>query len=119
MAPQLPAQNRIQTLIRTETELEDLLAQPSPADIDAMRRLEGDLLLLGVAGKMGPTLAMRARRALQSAGSKARVIGVSRFSDARARRVLTDAGIETVEADLLSRSDLANLPDAANIIYLV
>lgn len=84
-----------------------------------MARLQGDVLLLGVAGKMGPTLAMRVRRAMSSVGSPDRVIGVSRFSDTRARRVLDDAGVETIEADLLDRRALASLPDAPNIIYLV
>jgi nucleoside-diphosphate-sugar epimerase len=106
-------------LTHTEAELEDLLSRPSEADIEAVRRLQGDILLLGVAGKMGPTLAMRARRAISAAGSPGRVIGVSRFSDKRARRVLDEAGVETIEADLLDRGALARLPEAANIIYLV
>ncbi len=106
-------------MIETEHELEQRLSKPSAADVEAMARLDGDLLLLGVAGKMGPTLAMRARLAMSAAGSPGRVIGVSRFSDKRARQVLDDAGVETVEADLLDRRALECLPEAANIIYLV
>lgn len=105
-------------MIRTESELEELLSRPGPRDIEAMSRLEGDLLLLGVAGKMGPTLAMRARRAVEAAGSRTRVIGVSRFSTPGSRTALESAGIETIEADLLGRNSLSALPDAANVVYL-
>lgn len=120
MAPQLPPEDWVQAVIRTEAELEDLLSRPSAVDVEAMAQLGGgDLLLLGVAGKMGPTLAMRARLAMTAAGVAGRVIGVSRFSDKRARQVLDEAGVETVEADLMDRSALARLPEAANIIYLV
>lgn len=105
-------------MIRTESGLDDLLSQPSSADIESMRRLDGDLLLLGVAGKMGPTLAMRARRALEAVGSQSRVIGVSRFTDSRARQALEAAGIETMPADLADSSAIRALPDAPNIIFL-
>src|SRR4051812_18075745 len=87
-------------------------------DVAAVRRLDGDLLLLGVAGKMGPTLAMRARRAVDVAGSSIRIIGVSRFSDARARKVLEDAGVATIAADLADVAALRPLPDAPNIVFL-
>ena len=83
-----------------------------------MRSLEGDLILLGVAGKMGPTLALRARRAADEAGVAKRIIGVSRFSSAGARELLDDAGVETLEADLLDRSKVEALPDVPNVIYL-
>ena len=80
-----------------------------------MRRLDGDLLLLGVAGKMGPTLAMRARRAANEAGVTKRIIGVSRFSEPGARKVLEDAGVETVVADLGEPAQITALPDAQNV----
>lgn len=83
-----------------------------------MKALEGDLILLGVAGKMGPTLALRARRAVKQAGIAKRIIGVSRFSSPGARKLLEDAGIETVEADLLDRDKVNGLPDSPNVIYL-
>src|SRR3954447_13285710 len=101
MAPRISAQDRVQAVIRTETELDDLLSRPSEADIEAARKLGGDLILLGVAGKMGPTLALRARRAVEAAGVKVRVIGVSRFSTPGSRTALERAGVEAIEADLL------------------
>ena len=105
-------------MIRNEAELDNLLSRPLPADVEAIRSLEGDLILLGVAGKMGPTLALRARRAADEAGVAKRIIGVSRFSSAAARKLLDDAGVETVEADLLDRSKVEALPNAPNVIYL-
>jgi nucleoside-diphosphate-sugar epimerase len=105
-------------VIRTEAELDDLLSCPSQADVEAMSQLTGDLVLLGVAGKMGPTLALRARRAADAAGTNTRIIGVSRFSDASARKLLDSAGVETVEADLLDWVKVATLPAAANVIFM-
>ena len=103
---------------RDETELEDHLSRPTPADVDTVRNLDGDFMLLGAGGKMGPTLAMRIQRAINEAGSSQRVIAVSRFSEERVRETLVDAGIEILSTDLLDEQALFDLPDAANIIYL-
>jgi nucleoside-diphosphate-sugar epimerase len=104
--------------IQNIAELEDVLSRPYEEDIAAMRDLDGDLLLLGVAGKMGPSLALRAVRAMREAGSKGRVIGVSRFSNPAARTLLDEAGVETIAADLLRPEELNALPEAPNVIYL-
>jgi len=104
--------------ITSVEELEARLAEPSGALVHDMRGVAGDLLLLGAGGKMGPSLAMLARRAFDAAGNSARVTAVSRFSDAAAERRLNDAGVATVRADLLDEDDLASLPDAPNVVYL-
>jgi nucleoside-diphosphate-sugar epimerase len=98
--------------------LEEVLSRPSQADVEAMRALEGDLLILGVGGKMGPSLARRARRAIDQAGLTKRVIGVSRFSSPAAREQLEAAGVETLAADLMEERDLAALPDIPNVIFM-
>jgi nucleoside-diphosphate-sugar epimerase len=95
-------------------QLEDVLSAPSQADIEALAGLPGDLLILGVAGKMGPSLAHRARRAAPGK----RVIGVARFSDPAVRERLESWGIETISSDLLGEGALARLPDAANVIFM-
>ncbi len=105
-------------IIDSESQLEDVLTTPSPAVIQAMSALQGDLLILGIAGKMGPTLARLARRALDEAGSHGRVIGVARFSDPHSRERLESANIETIAADLLEPDAMTALPDCPNIIYL-
>src|SRR5436305_360794 len=90
-------------IIDTEEQLDDVLTQPSAALIDQLKSLRGPLLILGAGGKMGPTLAVRARRAADAAGNKLDVIAVSRFSDPRARDWLEARGVRTLNADLLSR----------------
>jgi nucleoside-diphosphate-sugar epimerase len=103
---------------QTQSELDHLLSTPSPADLSAMSALTGDLLILGVAGKMGPTLAVRAARAVTESGAPVKVIGVSRFSDPNARAQLESAGIETIAADLLDSDQLDALPEAPNVIFM-
>jgi len=98
--------------------LEDVLAEPSQADARAMAEMEGDLLILGVAGKMGPSLAKRARRACARAKLPKRIIGVARFSDPRVQQELQAVGIDTVSADLLAPGAMATLPDAPNVLYM-
>ena len=83
-----------------------------------MKVLDGDLLILGVGGKMGPTLAKQAKRAIDLAGITKKVIGVSRFSTSGVREDLHEAGIETIAADLLSEDCLQNLPNIQNVILM-
>ena len=104
--------------IRTEEELDELLSRPSGGDVAALKEMEGDLLILGVGGKMGPSLAWRARRAAGEARVAKRIIGVARFTDAGVREQLEGWGVETVTADLLDEGQLAALPDAPNVIYM-
>ncbi len=87
--------------IHSEEELDDLLSAPSDADCAALRGMTGGLVILGAGGKMGPTLARRARRAADEAGAAMRIVAVSRFSDHAAEKQLSAAGVETIRADLL------------------
>ena len=105
-------------MIENLEQLEDLLSLPSAEDVAAMRSLEGDLLILGVGGKMGPSLARRARRAIELAGVSKRVIGVARFTAGSLAQELESAGIETIQSDLLETGALAALPDVANVIFM-
>src|SRR6478736_1013447 len=106
------------TTIQNEAELEERLSRPSDADAAALASLEGDLLILGAGGKMGPSLARLARRAADKAGVKKRIIAVARFSNPSLPSELTANGIETISCDLLESEKLANLPDIPNIIYM-
>lgn len=105
--------------IRNEAELEDLLTTPSQELIEFAGRLSGTLAILGVGGKMGPTLAIRAKRAIDAAGSDVQMVAISRFSNPETRRWLDDRGVNTIAADLLDQDSYANLPDAGSVIYLV
>jgi nucleoside-diphosphate-sugar epimerase len=101
----------------TEEELDERLSHPSAEVIEALARHPGDIVLLGVAGKMGPSMARMARRASDLAGTKRRVIGVARFTDGGEQQ-LQAWGVETIRCDLLDEAAVARLPDAPNIIYL-
>jgi uncharacterized protein YbjT (DUF2867 family) len=101
-----------------EIELEERLSRPLPATVEMFRRLPGDLLILGASGKMGPTLSRMARRAMDAAGSRARVIAAARFSDPAAERTLNAHNVETVRVDLLDRAAMNALPDAENIVFM-
>lgn len=94
------------------------LLTPSQALMADMALLDGDIIILGVGGKMGPSLAKLAKRTFTAIGSPRKVIGVSRFSEPGLRTELEDAGVETIVADLLNDDDLAALPDAKNVLYL-
>ncbi|MEO8138298.1 MAG: NAD-dependent epimerase/dehydratase family protein [Gemmatimonadota bacterium] len=98
-----------------EVELDERLSRPTQGVLEVLRQLPGDLLILGAGGKMGPTLALMARRALDP---RHRVLAVSRFSDERLRNRLEAAGITTITADLLDAAALTQLPDAPNLIFM-
>ncbi len=101
----------------TVAELEARLSEPTDAVIATLRSVPGDLILLGVAGKMGPTLARMARRASDAAGTPRRIIGVSRFTDASQMSALNAHGIETIRCDLLDEAAVAQLPEVENVLY--
>lgn len=100
-------------------ELDQKLTQPSAALIDDIAKLEGDILILGAGGKMGPSLGILAKRAIDESGEKKEVICVSRYSDKDQKRELENKGIRVIEADLMSEEDLKSLPDVKNVIYMV
>jgi len=104
--------------MKTIAELEARLAQPSEALIQDLSRVEGDIIILGVGGKMGPSLARLAKNAINEGGLNKRVIGVSRFSSEDARRELEEAGVETISCNLLNDDELFQLPETANVIYM-
>src|SRR4051812_45388377 len=94
--------------------LDDLLCRPSQALIEDLGKVDGDIMILGVAGKMGPTLAGLAKAALPNR----RIIGVARFSDASVKDWLHARGVETINCDLLDEAALRSLPKAANIVFM-
>jgi hypothetical protein len=104
--------------IKTESELEELLSRPGEEVVAAMAALEGDLLILGAGGKMGPSLARLARRAADQAGTNKRIIAVSRFTNDKLRSEFAVQGIETISCDLLEPGALQRLPDVPNVIFM-
>jgi nucleoside-diphosphate-sugar epimerase len=101
--------------IEDETMLDEMLSRPSEALVATLSALDGDITILGVAGKMGPTLARMAKRAAPGK----RVIGVARFSDPAVRASLDAHGIETVQCDLLDEVAVNALEKTANMVFMV
>jgi nucleoside-diphosphate-sugar epimerase len=104
--------------IDTEQELEERLSRPEEADAAAVAGLDGDLIILGAGGKMGPSLARLARRAADQAGAKKRIIAVARFTNPNLPSQLSSEGIETIACDLLEPGTLSELPDARNVVFM-
>ena len=104
--------------IRDVVQLEEVLSEPTDGVVRAMKELEGDILILGAGGKMGPSLARMAKRASEIAGVNRRVIGVSRFSSSSLEQQLHDWEIETVCCDLLDPQSLAELPASPNVVFM-
>jgi nucleoside-diphosphate-sugar epimerase len=109
---------RLPERILTEETLDEVLAEPSDADVECVARLNGDVLILGAGGKMGPSLARRVHRAIARTGSKGRVVAVSRFSSAASRATLDAEGIETLACDLLDPAQTAALPRCPYVLFL-
>lgn len=101
--------------IDSVVQLEDLLSQPSPALIEEFRQLDGDVAIIGATGKVGPSLALMARRAVAESGVARRVLAVARSPMPE----LAAAGIETISCDLLDPAAVAGLPRVPNVVYLV
>lgn len=105
--------------MRNLDELEARLSEPRAGLVDDVRRLDGDIVVLGAGGKLGPSLVRLAVRAIEAAGTGAEVIAVSRYSSPEAREAMEATGARVVSADVSDDAQLQSLPDAANVVYLV
>lgn len=102
----------------TEEKLNELLTTPSATLIEDMKKIKGDIMILGAGGKMGPTLCVLAKNAAKKAGVDKRIIAVSRGSDEIATKLMKDNGIEVIAMDLLDKEKLYSLPEVENVIYM-
>jgi nucleoside-diphosphate-sugar epimerase len=98
--------------------LENRLSEPPPRLVESMRHIEGDLLILGAGGKMGPTLCEMAIRAVNASGKPRCVTAVSTFSTTGLRERLESAGVRTLQCNLLDAGAVDALPDAENVIFM-
>ena len=99
-------------------KLDAFLALPHPELVEMMKRLEGDIMILGIAGKMGVTMGMQAVEAIKAAGVEKKVYGVARFSNPEERVKLDKAGIITIPCDLMEREQVEKLPQIPNVIFM-
>lgn len=98
--------------------LEDLLSQPTEEAVKMFSEIDGDIMFLGIGGKIGPTLAMMALRACKKAGVKKHFYGVSLFESDEQRKEIEDLGIETIHGDLLDIEFIKTLPLVKNVFFL-
>lgn len=104
--------------ISNEDQLEEFLSRPTPETVEVFRKLEGDIIFLGIAGKIGPSLARMAKRACDEAGVSKKIFGVSRFGNAEEKRQIEGFGIETIQGDLLNSNFISVLPEVKNVFFL-
>src|SRR5512145_2318160 len=106
--------DRLPDRFESVAALDDFMTEPTPALVADLARVPGDILVLGAAGKMGPTMARLAKRAAPGK----RVVGVARFTDPEARAALYAAGVETIACDLHDRGAVAALPKFDNVVFM-
>lgn len=104
--------------ISNETQLEELLSHPGDKVTEMFSRIDGDVMFLGIGGKIGPTLALMAKRACDKAGVKKRIVGVSLFESEEQRNKLENNGIETIHGNLLDMDFIKSLPFMKNVYFL-
>jgi nucleoside-diphosphate-sugar epimerase len=109
-----PANASLPDHFRDVEHLEQVMTEPTSAVVKEFGQLDGDLIILGIGGKIGPTLARLAKRAAPGK----RIVGIARFSEPGLREKLTGWGIECVEADLLDRAQIEALPRLTNVIFM-
>jgi len=103
----------------TKESVQAMMTEPSEALIRDVAKLQGNIMILGAGGKVGPTMAVKCKRAVDAAGTGAKVYAVSLFDYADAPETMRKAGVDVIEADISDPKQLAALPEAENIIYMV
>ena len=106
------------TDIETDEQLWDSMTTPTTALREFAAQLDGDVMVMGAAGKMGVELTATLRRADREAGVRRTVHAASRFSDPDARRTLRETGARIHQGDFTDAEFLNALPDVPNIVFM-
>lgn len=106
---------KLPKIIQSVEELDELLSRPNPELIESLKTLSGDIMILGAGGKVGPTVALMAKRAVDAAGLKKKVIAV----DVQPLDGLAKQGIKTLTCNMLDLDAVSKLPKVENIVYMV
>ncbi len=104
--------------LENEEQLDELISRPTAETIKMFSRIDGDIIILGISGKIGPSLAFMAKRACDEAGVKKRIVGVALFDSPEQKTRLENAGIETIHGNLLDTDFLKRLPVLQNVFFL-
>lgn len=109
---------QIPKLINNEGELDSFISTPYPETIEFLKRLDGDIMIVGVGGKVGPSLAGILIKACNEAHVQKKIYGIDLFPDKAIQRSIEELGVETIPCDLLDLKSVENLPKVPNIFYL-
>jgi nucleoside-diphosphate-sugar epimerase len=104
--------------ISDEEQLDELLSRPSSEVVKMFSQINGDIIILGVSGKIGPSLVRMAKRACDKSGVKKRIVGVAMFESIEQRNFIESFGIETIHGNLLDPIFLKSLPALENVFFL-
>jgi nucleoside-diphosphate-sugar epimerase len=104
--------------IKNEEELDELISRPDSETVKMFSRIDGDILFLGVSGKIGPSMARMTKRACDKAGVKKHITGVALFNSGEQQKEIEKYGIETINGDLLDTTFLKSLPACRNVFFL-
>lgn len=110
--------NKFPNTISSVEELEELLSHPTAESVKMFSGIDGDIMFLGIGGKIGPSLASMAKRACAQAGVQKHIYGVSLFESDQQRRQIEEMGIETIHGDLLDIDFIRSLPKVKNVFFL-
>jgi nucleoside-diphosphate-sugar epimerase len=96
------------------------MSTPTEGVIECMRKVKGDILILGGSGKMGPELTEMIVRADAAAGIKRTLSVASTFSNPKERtaELFADIGVGVSKGQLTDPEFLGGLPEAENVIYM-
>jgi nucleoside-diphosphate-sugar epimerase len=110
--------NELPDSIVSEEQLDELISRPTSEAVEMFSRLEGDIMFLGIGGKIGPTLAQMAKRAIDAAGVEKKIYGVSLFESEEQQKNIEKIGVETIHGDLLDTEFIKSLPKVKNVYFL-
>ena len=89
--------------IKSEEELEEILSRPYRETIEDLKHIDGDFMVLGAGGKIGPSLVMMLARAFENIDPERKIYAVSRFSG---RNVLNK--LSSYKNVIVSEKDLSD-----------
>ena len=104
--------------ITNEEQLEELISRPGAEAIQMFSRIDGDIIFLGISGKIGPSLARMAKRACDESGVKKRITGIALFDSAEQQKNIEKEGIVTLHGNLLDTTFLKSVPTEKNVFFL-
>ena len=105
-------------VIENESQLEELMSRPTPEAIEMFSRIDGDIMFLGISGKIGPSMARMAKRACEEAGVKKQITGVALFDSKEQQSNIEKLGIKTIHGNLLDGEFIKTLPKVKNVYFL-